>query len=153
MISVSFWVFVQSLSYPILCDPMGCSMPGSPCSSLSTWDCSDSCLSSWWCYLTISSSTAVFSFCLESFPASGSFPMSQLFASGGQSFGASAWASVPLMNIQGWFPLGLIGLISSQSRGPTRVFSSTIIQKHQFFGAQPSFWSNSHICKWPLEKP
>ena len=87
------------------------------------------------------------------FPASGSFPISQLFTSGGQSIGASALASVLPMNIQGWFPLGLIGLISLQSTGLSRVFSNTTIQKHQFFGAQPSLWSNSHTCTWLLEKP
>ena len=89
----------------------------------------------------------------QSFPASGSFPMNQLFASGGQSIGTSALASVLPMNIQGWFPLGLCGLISLQSKGLSRVFSNTIVQKHQFFGAQPSLWSNSHIHTWLLEKP
>ena len=86
-----------------------------------------------------------FSSCLQSFPASGSFPMSWPFASGGQSIGASALASVLPTNIQGWFLLGLTGLISLQSKGFSRVFSSTIVQKHQFFSAQPSLWSNSHI--------
>ena len=95
--------------------------------------CSNSCLLSWWCYLTISSSVAPFSFCLQSFPASGFFPMSRLFESGGQSIGASASASVLLMNIQGWFPLGLIGLISLQSQGLSRVFCSTTVRRHQFF--------------------
>ena len=85
---------------------------------------------SWWCYLTISSSATPFSFCLQPFPASGAFPMSWLFSSGGQSIGASASASVLLMNIQGWFPLGLIGLISLQFKGLSRVFSNTIVQKH-----------------------
>ena len=79
--------------------------------------------------------------------------MSQLFASGGQSIGASASASVLLMNIQDWFPLGLTRLISLQAKGPSRVFSNTTVQKHPFFGAQPSLWSNSHICIWLLEKP
>ena len=87
------------------------------------------------------------------FPASGSFPMSQFFASGGQSIGASASASVLPMNIQGWFPLGLIGLISLQSKGLSRVFSNTTVQKHQFFSTQASLWSNSHIHTWLLEKP
>ena len=86
-----------------------------------------------------------FSSCLQSFPASGSFPMSQLFVSGGQSVGASASASVLPMNIQGWFPLGLTALISLLSKGLSRVFSVTTIQKHQFFGSQVSLWSNSHI--------
>ena len=82
--------------------------------------------------------------CFQSFPASGSFTMSQLFASGGQSI--RALASTLPMNIQGWFPLGLTGLISLQSKGLSRVFSSTTVWRHQFFGAQPYLWSNSHIC-------
>ena len=90
-------------------------------------------------------------FCLQSFPASGSFPVSQFFASGGQSIGVSA--SVLPMNIQGWFPLGLTGLISLLSKGLSRVFSSTIIWKHQFLDAQPSLWYSSHIHTWLLEKP
>ena len=101
------------------------------CPSLYPGVCSNSCPLSWWCYLTISSSVTHF-FCLQSFPASESFPMSQLFASGGQSIGASASAIVLPMNIQGWFPLGLTGLISFQSKGLSRVFSNTAIQKHQF---------------------
>ena len=91
--------------------------------------------------------------CLHSFPASGSFPVSRLFASDGQGNGAAASVSVLLMNIQGWFPLELTGLISLQSKGRSRVFSNTTVQKHQFFGTQPSLWSNSHICTWLLEKP
>ena len=94
-----------------------------------------------------------FSYCLQSFPASGSFPVSQVFASGGQSIGASASASILPMNIEGCFPLGLTGLILLQSNGLTRIFSSTTIWNHQFFGAQPSFWYNSHIHTWLLEKP
>ena len=94
-----------------------------------------------------------FSSCLQSFPASGSFPVSQFFASGGQSIEASASASVPPMNSQDWFPLGLIGLISLQSSGLSRVFSNTSVQKHPFFGAQPSLRSNSHIHTWLLGKP
>jgi len=85
-----------------------------------------------------------FSSCLQSFPASGSFPRSRLFASGGQSFGASAAASVLPRNIQGWFPLGLTHLISLLSKGVSKVFSSTTIKKHRFFNAQPSLWSNSN---------
>ena len=81
------------------------------------------------------------------------FPVSWLFASGGQMIGISASALVPPMNIQDWFPLGLTGLISLQSKGLSRVFSNTTVQKHQFFGAQPSLWSNSHIHTWLLEKP
>ena len=94
-----------------------------------------------------------FSSCPQSFPASGSFPMSQFFTSGGQSIGASASASVLPMNIQGWFPLGLTALISLLSKALSRVFSNTTVQNHQFFGAQPPLWSNSHIHTWPLEKP
>ena len=85
----------------------------------------NSCPLSQWCHLTMSSSATLFSFCLQSFPALGSFPMSQLFTSGGQSIGASTSASIPPMNIQGWFPLGLTGLISLQSKGLSRVFSRT----------------------------
>ena len=106
--------------------------------------------SSPWCHPTISSSAAPFSSCPQSFPTSGSFPMSQLFASGDQSIGAST--SVFPMDIQGWFPLELTGLISLLSKGLLRVFSSTTVQKHQFFGAQP-LWSSSHICTWLPEKP
>ena len=94
-----------------------------------------------------------FSSCLQSFPASGSFPVSQFFASGGQSIGASASASVLPMNIQGWFPLGLTSLISFLSKGLSRVFSNTTVRKHQLFGVQPSLRSNSHIHTWLLEKP
>ena len=96
------------------------------CPPLSSTVCSYSCHLSWWCYLTISSSVASFSFCLHSFPASGSFPMTQLFASGDQSIGASPSASVLPVNIQGWFPLGLTGLISFLSKGLLRVFSSRV---------------------------
>ena len=105
---------------------------------------SDSCPLSQWCHPTISSSVTTFS-CLQSFPASGSFSMSHLFPSGAQSIGASALASVLPMNIHDWFPLGLIGLISLLSKELSTIFSSTTIQKHQLFGAQPSLWSNSHI--------
>ena len=97
--------------------------------------CSNSCPSSWWCHPTISSSVVPFSSYLQSFPASGSFPMSQFFAAGGQSIGTSASASVLPMNIQDWFPLGWTCWISFQSKGFSRVFSNTTVQKHQFFGA------------------
>ena len=132
-------------------NPMDCNVPGFPvlyCLPV----CSDSCPLSQWCYPTTSSSVALFSACPQSFPASESFPFSWLFASSGQSTGASASTSVLPMNIQGWLLLGLIGLISLLSTGLSRVFSSTTIQKHQFFGVQPSSWSNSHICTWLLEK-
>ena len=94
-----------------------------------------------------------FSSCLQSFPASGSFPMSQFSASGGQSTGTSASASVFPMNIQDWLPLGLTGWISLQPKGLSRVFSNITVQKHQFFSTQLSLWSNSHIHTWLLEKP
>ena len=103
-------------------------------SLLSPGICSNSCPLSQWCHPTLLSSVAPFSFCPQSLPASGSFPMSQLFTSGGQIIGASA--SVLPMNIQGWFPVGLTGLISLQSKRLSRVFSNTTAQKHQFFGAQ-----------------
>ena len=103
----------------------------------------NSCPSSWWCHPTISSSVVPFS-CPQSLPASGSFSMSQLFASGGQSIGVSASASVLPMNTQDWSALGWTGWISFQSKGLSRVFSNTTVQKHQFFGAQPSSQSNSH---------
>ena len=130
---------------PILCHSHGLQHTRLPCPSLSPGVCSNSCLLSQWCCLTVSSSAAVFSSCPQSFPASGSFPMSQLFASDSQNTRASASPTVFPMNIQGWFPLGLIGLISLLSNRLSRVFSSTTIQrKHQFFGTQPSLWSNFH---------
>ena len=122
---------------------------GMLCPSLSPGVCSKSCPLNQWCHPTISSSVIPFSFCLQSFPTSGSFPMTPLSTSGGQKFGASA--SVLPMNIQGWFPLRLTGLISLLFKGLSRVFSSTTVQKHQFFYAQP-LWSNSHICPWLLEE-
>ena len=108
-----------------------------PSSSSTPGACWNSCSSSRWCHPTISSSVIPFS-CLQSFPVSGSFKMSQFFASGGQSIGVSASASVLPMNIQDRFPLGLTYLISLQSKGLSRVFSSTTVQKHQFFGTQLS---------------
>ena len=116
---------------------------------------------SWWCHLTISSSVVPFSSCLQSFPASESFPMTQFFESGGQSIGASALASVLPMNIQDWFPVGLTGWISLQSKGLSRVFSSTTVQKHWsselslFYGliltSVHDYWKNhsfdyTHLC-------
>ena len=102
---------------------------------------------------SISFSVVPFSFCLQSFPATGSFPLSQFFVSGAQSIGASASATVLPMNIQDWFPLGWTGWVSLLSKGLSRVFSNTTVQKHQFFGAQLSLWSNSHIHTWLPEKP
>ena len=109
-----------------------------PCPSPTPGACSNLCALSWWCHPTISSSVIPFSSHLQSFPASGSFPMSQFFASGCQSIGVSASASVLPMNIQDWFPWGWTGLISLQSKELSRVFSNTTVQKHQFFGAQLS---------------
>ena len=114
-----------------------------PCPSLSPKVCSNSCPLSQWCRPTISPSVTPFSSCPQSFPASEPFPMGQLFISGGQSIRASTSASVLPMNIQGWSPLGWTDFISLQSKGLWRVFSSTTIQKHQFFDAQTSLWSNS----------
>ena len=124
-----------------------------PCSSPSPRVFPNSCSFHQWCHPTISSSVDPFSSCLPSFPASGSFPMSCVLVSGGQITGASASVSVLPVNIQDWFPLRLTGLISSLSKGLMKVFSSTTIWRHQFFGPQPSLWSNYHICTWLLEKP
>ena len=106
-----------------------------------------------WCHPAISSSVVPFSSCLQSIPASESFPMSQLFSWGGQRTGVSALTSVLPINIQDWSPLGWTGWISLQSKGLSRVFPNTTVQKHQFFGARLSSQSNSHIHTWPLEKP
>ena len=113
----------------------------------------NSCPLNWWCHPTISSSVVLFSSCPQSFSAAESFQMSQHFTSGGQSIGVSPSTSVLPMNIQDRSPLGWIGWISLQSKGLSRVFSNTTVQKHQFFSAQPSFWSNSHIHTWLLKKP
>ena len=109
--------------------------------------------SSQWCHPAISSSVVPFSSCPQSLPASESFPMSQLFTWGGQSTGASASASFLPKKSQGWSPSEWTGWISLQSKGLSRVFSNTTVQKHQFFGAQPSSQSNSHIYTWPQDKP
>ena len=111
------------------------------------------CPSSQWCHPAISSSVVPFSSCPQSLPPSKSFPMSQLFTWGGQSIGVSASTSILPMNTQDWSPLGWTGWISLQSNRPARVFFNTTVQKHQFFSAQLSSQSNSHIHKWPLEKP
>ena len=117
------------------CDPTDCSQAS--LSSLSPKVCSNSCLLSQWCHPTTSSSVAPFFSCPQSFQASGSFLMSQVFTSGGQSIGVSASASVLPMNIQGWFPLGVTDVISLLSKGLSRVISNTTVQKHQFFSPQP----------------
>ena len=124
-----------------------------PCPLPSPRAHSNSYPSSRWCHATISSSVITFSSCLQACSASGPFLMHRLFISGGQSIGASVSASVLPMNILNWFPLGLTGLISLQSKGLCKVFSSTTVWKHQFLGAQPSLWSNSHIHTWLLGKP
>ena len=124
-----------------------------PCPSPTPGACSNSCPISWRCHPTISFSVVPFSFHPQSCPASGSFPVSHFFASGGQSTGASASTSVLPMNIQDRFPLGLTGLISLQSKGLSRVFFNTTVQKHQFFGTQLPLQSNSHVHTWILEKP
>ena len=123
-----------------------------PCPSVPPRVCSNSCPLSQWCLPTISSSVTPFPSCPQSFPASGCFLMSQLFASVGQSIGASASVSVLPMNIQDWFPLGSTGLMSLQSKGLSRVFSNTTVWKHQFFGTQPFLRSSSHIHTW-LDRP
>ena len=124
-----------------------------PCLSPTPGVHPNSCPSSRWCHPAISSSVIPFSSCPQSLPASGSFPMSQLFAWGGQSIGVSALASVLPKKSQDWSPLEWTGWISLQSRGLSRVFSNTTVQKHQFFGAQLSSQSNSHLHTWLLEKP
>ena len=133
--------------------PHGLQHARPPCPSPTPGVYSNSCPLSWWCHPTISSSVIPFSSRLQSSPASGSFQMSQLFAWGGQSIGVSASASVLPMNTQDRSPLGWTGWTSLRSKGLSRVFSNTTVQKHQFFGAQLSLWSNSHIHTWLLEKP
>ena len=133
--------------------PHGLQHARPPCPSPSPRACSNSCPLSRWCRPTISSSVTLFSSRLQSFPASESFPVSQLSVSGGQSIRVSALASVLPINAQDWAPLGWTGWVSLQSKGLSRVFSNTTVQKHQFFSAQLSLWSNAPIHTWPLEKP
>ena len=147
-------VFEVQFSRSVMSDslqPHGLQHARPPCPSPTPEVHSNACPWSRWWHPTISSSVVPFSSCLQFFPASGSFPMSQLFTSGGERIGASA--SVLPMNIQDWSPLGWTGWISLQSKGLSRVFSNTRVQKHQFFSAQLFLWSNSHIHTWPLEKP
>ena len=142
-------------SRPVVSDslrPHGLQHARLPCPSPTPRACSSSCPSSWWCHLTISSSVVPFSR-LQSFWASGSFLMSQFFASGGQSTRASSLASFLRKKSQGWSPSEWTGWISLQFKGLSRVFSNTTVQKHQFFGIQLSLWYNSHIHTWLLEKP
>ena len=133
--------------------PHGLQLARLPHPSPTPRTCSHSCPSSWWCYPTTSSSVVPFSSCLQSFPASGSFPMNKFFTSGGQSIGVSASVSVLPMYIQDLFPLGWTDWTFFQSKGLSRVFSNTTVQKHQFFDAQLSLQSNSHIHTWLREKP
>ena len=133
--------------------PYGLQHARLPCLSPTPKACSNSGPSSRWCHPNISSAVIPFSSCPQSLPASGSFPMSQFFTLGGQSIVVSASASVFPVNIQDWFPLGLTGWISLQTKGLSRVLSNARIQKHQFFSVQISLWSNSHIHTWLLEKP
>ena len=148
--SVQFSLVAQSCS---TLQPHGLQHARPPCPSPTPRAYSNSRPQSRWCHPAILSSVVPFSSCLQSFLASGSFPMSQFFASGAQSTEVSASASVLLINIQGWFPSGLASWISLQSKGLSRVSSNATVQKHHFFGAQPSSQSNSHIHTWPLEKP
>ena len=131
-----FWKLSKQFSHSFMSDslwPHGLQYARLPCSAPTPWAYSNSCRSSQWCHPTILSSVITLSSHLQSFPASGSFPMSQFFTSGGLSIGVSATTSVLPMNIQNWFPLGLTGLISLLSKGLSRIFSNTIVQKHQFF--------------------
>ena len=127
--------------------------PRPPCPSPTSGVHWDSCLSNQWCHPAISSSVVPFSSCPQSLPASESSPMSQLFTWGSQSTGVSVLASFLPKKSQGWSPSDWTGWISLQSKGLSRVFSNTTLQKHQFFGTQPSSQSNSHIHTWPQEKP
>ena len=131
--------------------PHGLQHTRPPCPSPSPGACTGSCPLHHWCHPAISSSDALFSFCPQSFPASGTFPMSWLFTLGCQSIGASGSAAVLPMSIQSWFPLRLTGLISLLSKGLSGVFSSTTVQRHWFFCTLPSLWSSSHNWMWPLE--
>ena len=149
-----YWLILSLFSHQVMSDssrPHGLQHSRLPCLSPSLGVRPSSWPSSWWCHSTISSSVAFFSFCLQSFPASGTFPMGWLFPSGDQDTGASV--SVLQVSIQVWFPLRSNGLISFLPKGLSRVFFSTTVQKHQFFSAQSSLWSSSHTHAWPQEKP
>ena len=145
------------LSHSVVSDslrPQGLQHARLSCPSPSPGACSNSCPLSQWCHSTISSSVVPFSSCVQSFPESGSFPMSQLFTLGRwPKYWSFSISPVLPRNFQGWFPLGWTGWISLQSKGLSRIFSSNTVRKHQFFGTQPSLWSNSHIQTWLLEKP
>ena len=149
--SVQFSSVAQPCS--TLCNPMNHSTPGLPVHHQLIGVHSNSFPLSRWCHPAISSSVVPFPSCPQSLPASGSFPMSQLFTWAGQSIGVSTLASVLPKNTQDWSPSEWTSWISLQSKGLSRVFSNTTVQKHQFFGAQLSSQSNSHIHTWPQEKP
>ena len=135
-----------------LYDPRNCSTSGFPSFTISQSLLNSRPLSQW-CHPTILSSVTSLSSCPQSFPASGYRLVNWFFTSGRQNIGTAASASVLPMNIHGWYPLGWTGLISLQSKGLSRVFSNTTARKHQFFGTQPSLWSNCHIHSWLLGKP
>ena len=143
-----WWWCSVAKSCPTLSDPMDCSTSGFPVLHYLLVFAQ---IHIHWVSDNISSSATLF-FCLQSFPASESFSVSQFFISVGRSIGASAPASVLLMNIQSWLPLGLTGLTSLQSKRLSRIFSNTTVQNHQFFSTHPSLWSNSHVHTWLLEK-
>ena len=153
MYKLSTTYIVQLLSCVRLFVTHGLQHTRPPCPPPTPKAWTDSCPLSQWCHTIISSSVVSFSSCLQSFPASGSFPISHLFTAGSQSIDVSASASVLPMNIQGCFPLGWTSLMSLQSRGLSKVFSNSTVQKHQCFSTQLSLWSNSRIYTWLLEKP
>ena len=156
VMSMLFKTLSQFSSVSVVIDslwPHGLQHARLPCPSPTLGVYSNLCPLSHWCHPTILSSVIPFSSCPQSFPASGSFLMSQLFASGGQSIGVSTSTSVLPMNTQDWSPLRCTGWMSLQSKELSRVFSNTTVQKHQFFVIQFSSQSNSHIHTWPLEKP
>ena len=153
--TIHIWIMYQfSLSVTSKSlQPHGLQHPRLPCPSPTPWACSNLCPWSRWCHPTISSSFVPFSSFPQSFPASGSFPVSQLFKSGGQSTGVSASASVLPLNIHSWFPLGLTWFDLLAVQGILKSLLQHHKSKHQFFSTQLSLWSISHIRKWPLEKP
>ena len=146
-----FFCCLVTQSCPTLCDPWTATCQASMSFTVS-WSLLKLMSFESGCHPTFSTSVVLLSSCLQSFPASGSFPKSQLFAAGGQSIRASALALILSMNIQDWFPLGLTELNSLKSKGLSKVFCNTTVWKHQFFCVQPSLWSNSHIHTWLLEK-
>ena len=151
-VAIAFSEFSSSVMSNCLW-PRGPQHASPPCPLPTSRAYPNSCPLSWWCHPTISSSVIPLSSCPQSFLASGSFQMSQLFESGGQSIGVSASSAVLPRNTQDWSPLGWTGWISLQSKGLSRVSSNTTVQKHQFFGTKLSSQSDSHIHTWPLEKP